>query len=613
MKTQTSKTRIWLSSLLLLPIIAILFYSFSTKEYIEKEPIETSEVLQIKNEILNEGASEKLMQEYRDFITTYKETNTLHFDKYERAIIIYDELMSDKQRASVEKSPEQRENSLLKIRSFLENHNQMRISKVESKKPTSAQFESWKNKKEFAIWIDGNNVINSELNNYSVNDIVYFSESKVYKNARTAKFPQPFQSSLYTKEGFRKTYEEADIEKYRKHTKLYSREIKSYLQGSQTDNSELRILKVSADKLYNQFAKNELEKYNILPAPPVPTQKEENLQTVLNNSIKNINQKQQNPKTITVLINRKNDFLINNKRGSLESLETLLKKLPQTETYNLDFRTDKVNGTSEAVIAKTLLLLKKYNVLKTANATEWNKVKEILNQQKATAKQVAEYNTLAKKYNAQPKDKRVVKLKDIKRLEYIYKLMSEDQKKNAESFPECPPPPPVPPLAPALKNQSFFEYIIDMDKKGALFYLDGKKITATEAKTIAKNNKGKNTEMLTQKDKNGNYVVKLSSPKENKEQKNILPIVNGKIIKSPKLSMRRSEFKSLELKTINGKITGFRLKIPGKPTQLIKGNSITKETIQNLNSIKTDFTIIIFDIKDIKDSDVSHIEIEITD
>lgn len=36
MKTQTSKTRIWISSLLLLPIIAILFYSFAEKEYVEK-------------------------------------------------------------------------------------------------------------------------------------------------------------------------------------------------------------------------------------------------------------------------------------------------------------------------------------------------------------------------------------------------------------------------------------------------------------------------------------------------------------------------------------------------------------------------------------------------
>ncbi len=37
MKTQTSKTRIWLSTLLLMPIIAILFYSFAERDCVEKE------------------------------------------------------------------------------------------------------------------------------------------------------------------------------------------------------------------------------------------------------------------------------------------------------------------------------------------------------------------------------------------------------------------------------------------------------------------------------------------------------------------------------------------------------------------------------------------------
>ena len=42
MKTQTSKTRIWLSTLLLLPIIAILFYSFAEREYVEKVMLPSS-------------------------------------------------------------------------------------------------------------------------------------------------------------------------------------------------------------------------------------------------------------------------------------------------------------------------------------------------------------------------------------------------------------------------------------------------------------------------------------------------------------------------------------------------------------------------------------------
>lgn len=40
MKTQTSKTRIWLSTLLVLPVLAILFYSFAEREYVEKEQSE---------------------------------------------------------------------------------------------------------------------------------------------------------------------------------------------------------------------------------------------------------------------------------------------------------------------------------------------------------------------------------------------------------------------------------------------------------------------------------------------------------------------------------------------------------------------------------------------
>ena len=115
MKTQTSKTRIWLSALLLLPIIAILFYSFAEREYKEKD--NTDLVDDIQRELQEadklqinyvDSANETLMQEYRDFILEYNKTNIVYIEKYERAIIIYDQLMSDVQRASVEKYPERR-------------------------------------------------------------------------------------------------------------------------------------------------------------------------------------------------------------------------------------------------------------------------------------------------------------------------------------------------------------------------------------------------------------------------------------------------------------------------------------------------------------------------
>ncbi|HUH27291.1 M56 family metallopeptidase [Gelidibacter sp.] len=68
------------------------------------------------------------------------------------------------------------------------------------------------------------------------------------------------------------------------------------------------------------------------------------------------------------------------------------------------------------------------------------------NQQKATPEEVSEYNKLAKYYNNQSEYSYVLKLKDMKRVNEIYKKMDAEQKANAEPFPYFPPPPP--PTAP---------------------------------------------------------------------------------------------------------------------------------------------------------------------
>ncbi len=47
------------------------------------------------------------------------------------------------------------------------------------------------------------------------------------------------------------------------------------------------------------------------------------------------------------------------------------------------------------------------------------------------------YNTLAKKYNAVPIDKRIIPLKDLKILERIYSQMTNEQKAKGQPFPEC--------------------------------------------------------------------------------------------------------------------------------------------------------------------------------
>ncbi|WP_179333607.1 M56 family metallopeptidase [Winogradskyella costae] len=651
MKTQTSKTRVWLSTLLVLPIIAILFYSFAEKEYVEKDNIETSELLQVQNNSQSEEATEKLMQEYRDFITRYKETNTVHFNKYERAIIIYNELMSEKQRASVEKFPEQQENSLLKNHNFLEDYMKLSKSKVEPNQPTSAQFESWKNTKGFAIWLDGKNVPNSELDNYSVKDIVHFTESKVYKNARTAKFPQPFQSSLYTKEGFRKTYEEADLTKYRKLTKTYSEAIGAYLKGPQTDNSELKILKAQADKIYNSFTKEELEKHNILMAPPVPAQY--------------TNSNSQEKPIMVILINRKGQLLVDDELGSLKSIELKLKTLSKSfdESNSVSVRIDK-SDASEKTLENVIALVRKYDfkiiqadepliapppppakqtskggpnpdntqsiynpsflefiiemenegasfylddeeisakeakaiaannkgkrtdiltqldanekyVVKLSNRRnnvstdkEVGEDKEI--QEKPTVKEVTEYNAWAKKLNStkkkadeNPKEYTypIVKYKDVEKHKRIYNSMTTEQQKNTEPFPKFPPPPPE------KQNQSFTK---------------------------------------------GEIIEVVEDPQLEKKE-SILPMINAKTIKTGKIALTRNEIKDIMLSTKNGKVTEFKFKIPGQPTQHIKSNVLDAEALKHLESAKKDDQLVLFAVKDGSNSEIAPIVITVTD
>nr|WP_321221856.1 M56 family metallopeptidase [uncultured Psychroserpens sp.] len=334
MKTHTSKTSIWLRSLLILPVLAILLYGFTEREQVVKKNSVTVET------DISEGATDAMMKEYKDWIKQLNNSSKLSIPvgTFERIVAIYD-LMSEEQRNSVETHP------------FLQGLTPNLYS-VEPSRPTTAQFESWKNEKEFAIWLDGKHISNSELNNYKANDITYYVGSSVYKNALSEKFPQPFQYNLYTKEGYNKFFKEVYVSDYKALNRTYSNLISAYLKGSQTDNSELRIIKAQADKFYNQFTKEDLKEYSLRPAPTVPMQK---------------------------------SF-----------------------------------------------------------------------QEGATPEQVAEYNTLAKKYNAQPQDKRIIKRKDIERLEYLYKIMSDEQKKNAEPFPNCPPPPPPPP--PILSAKQLEEY-----------------------------------------------------------------------------------------------------------------------------------------------------------
>ncbi len=73
-----------------------------------------------------------------------------------------------------------------------------------------------------------------------------------------------------------------------------------------------------------------------------------------------------------------------------------------------------------------------------------NPVQQKSFQQSASRKLMAEYNALAKKYNEMDSKRMRIQKSDVERLEYIYGLMSDKQKADAEPFPNFPEPPPAP-------------------------------------------------------------------------------------------------------------------------------------------------------------------------
>ncbi|MFN1218450.1 M56 family metallopeptidase [Chryseobacterium kwangjuense] len=74
--------------------------------------------------------------------------------------------------------------------------------------PTENELESFLNKNNYAVWIDSKKVENSLLKNYKTSDFSQINISKVGRNARTARNPQPYQVSLMTHDYFEKTKKE---------------------------------------------------------------------------------------------------------------------------------------------------------------------------------------------------------------------------------------------------------------------------------------------------------------------------------------------------------------------------------------------------------------------
>ena len=251
----------------------------------------------------------------------------------------------------------------------------MTSSILNQKKPTVKDFERWKNQNEFAIWIHEKPVDNAVLSNYQPSNFVHYFLSFVHQNARSEKFPQPYQLHLYTQEEF----------------------INTFFQ----DN---KLIKILINKNGQLLVGSEL----------IALEKLDSFLMKFNNHLS----KEERQKSVRAIIVADKSA----PKGTIDTVENLLNEYGVAQ---IDIR-----GPENSSPTPT--------------------------QNGATQDQIKEFNTLAKKYNAQPQEKRVVPLHDLKTLEHIYGQMTEAQKKEAQPFPECPEPPkkPASPIAPNKSSQT---------------------------------------------------------------------------------------------------------------------------------------------------------------
>ncbi|TVZ55850.1 beta-lactamase regulating signal transducer with metallopeptidase domain [Lutibacter sp. Hel_I_33_5] len=132
------------------------------------------------------------------------------------------------------------------------------------------------------------------------------------------------------------------------------------------------------------------------------------------------------------------------------------------------------------------------------------------NKNNATLEELKEYNVLAKKYNKVDIEKRIIKLKDLNRLEILFNKLSEKQKKDAQSFPECIPSKPI------IKNDNYREVSAKFIKSS---YLKELKLYLKQIQIYKKDKSNYNKKLL-----NSHYTnIKYLYNKIDSQEKNIPP------------------------------------------------------------------------------------------
>jgi len=530
MKTKTSKKVVWLRSLVLLPLLGVLLFSFSGREQVQKEIVPA---MLFKEEMQNNNALTNVKEELAkinalsinyviDKDEYYKNATFKFRDKNKNIIAVksYNEL-SEIQKKRLPPPP----------------------SKPLKKQPSKKQLKDWQDSSKYGIWLDGKRIYNYALKNTTRYKLAHYFESKLAKNAVNYG-EHYFQINLYSIAGFDNAYAESQPLKKGTEILIYenAKTLKNTLKESvnyvsnanYTENSTLTVNGTPCDGCKLNLSKKGVEKIilgtttgdNILsfnikfPGKPTVNIKGATLNT---KAIKFLNEA-----SLGVVVQ-----LFNIKTVAKEKLAPFIITLVDKNDKNYSQSPMVKEGEASHIPPPTAYpkVKKGENSNIPPPPPPPTKAPQYVEGKKLTLNQIIEKTPKGVTSGYQMLENGESHYFTVYQGKKTY--YNKDGYITDDKGKVLPPPPPAPPAppktvigkaSPSLKPPtppepvSREKHIRNMANKDASFYFNGEKISSDKALTIVSNNK--NTNISTQTN-NGKSTVHLSTKP--------ISVINGKV------------------------------------------------------------------------------------
>ena len=550
MKTQTSKTKIWTSTLLLLPILAILFYSFSDRKYVEL-PNEKNDITKSSIENLNQF-----------LVSVERNGNTIELkcekgcqwghltlEPSTKPYIINDFGFSegstiDSDRFAFTISTENNEIVLEGLkgtawidlaftlpRNKVQGINQLGMTNLKTFRTSKKTFNTIDIiVKNDILYIDGKKSsletyvsdFNKITENWSQRDYESTEPNLQHENS-SAEFLDALNELHKKTIYFKKTVLGVDASITKTSNSIPVLEIKNDPDKLLLNGQETSLETLKSDFIKSTNGKKSELKINAYQ--PIQMSFINEIMTILgDNTLEKILLGGDDANNYIIV----DDYLINEQNVSEKEMQAynIWAKKIQAESKELSADAKWYPPINEQDLIKYSGIYKRMSAKQKKQSVEYPFPNMEIdgteayittnNQETVTRKQIEQYNAWAKPINAaliaQKKNQDVtfpiLKQKEINTYKRIYNLMSEAQKKSAEPFPNLPPPPPPPPAPEKAPNstkppknlkeiksvktpkspRSAYEYLKSIKKSEITYFYNKKEVSYKDILKIVKEN-----------------------------------------------------------------------------------------------------------------------------